>query len=211
MQFRLVETIFSDFSQLEGSCCYCSEETAAEIRRRISGMPLHAIHLIGTGDYHYQTLFWLERVGRPFSLILLDNHPDDQPGAFGPELLSCGNWVLGARRLPALQHFLWIRRASDMDAAALPATLPLYISVDIDVLSTEYARTGWDQGGMSLAELTGLLGSLRARYCGPGGPGIIGADICGGVTRENGGCDADFELNRRCINAIVEAISGNNS
>ena len=82
--------------------------------------------------------------------------------------------------------------------------------MDIDVLSTEYARTGWDQGGMSLAELTGLLGSLRARHCGPGSPGIIGADICGGVTRENGGCDADIELNRRCINAIVEAISGNN-
>ena len=174
-------------------------------------MPLHAIHLIGTGDYHYQTLFWLERVGRPFSLILLDNHPDDQPGAFGPELLSCGNWVLGARRLPALQHFLWIRRASDMDGEALPASLPLYISVDIDVLSTEYARTGWDQGGMSLTELTALLGSLRTRYCGPGGSGIIGADICGGVTRENGGCDADIELNRRSINAIVEAISGNNS
>ena len=78
-----MELVLSDFSGLEGSCCYCSGEAGAEMRKRISALPLEAVHYIGTGDYHYQTLFWLERIGRPFALLLIDNHPDDQPGAFG--------------------------------------------------------------------------------------------------------------------------------
>ena len=54
-----MELVLSDFSGLEGSCCYCSGEAGAEMRKRISALPLEAVHYIGTGDYHYQTLFWL--------------------------------------------------------------------------------------------------------------------------------------------------------
>lgn len=198
-----MELVLSDFSGLEGSCCYCSGEAGAEMRKRISALPLEAVHYIGTGDYHYQTLFWLERIDRPFALLLIDNHPDDQSGAFGQELLSCGNWAARARQLPMLRDFRWIRRPTDHDGAWPDDGLPLYLSIDIDVLSRKYARTGWDQGDMSLKELTTILSGLRSRR---GGHGIIGADICGGITPESGGSGADMEINRRTVLAVASAL-----
>lgn len=195
-----MELIFSDFSSIEGSCCYCSEEAGNEIRTLISPLPLKAVHYIGTGDFHYQTLFWLERVTGPFSLLLLDNHPDDQPGAFGEKLLSCGSWVREAKKLPLLQNFTWLRRASDYSASGLSDAFPLYISVDLDVLSPEFARTDWDQGDMSLTELNGILSDVAARFSrGDEGKGIMGVDICGGISEEKGGREADMELNRATL------------
>lgn len=190
--------VFSDFSELEGSNCYCSDECAAEIRRRIAGLPLRAIHLIGTGDYHYQTLFWLERIEVPFALLLLDNHPDDQPGAFGDSLLSCGSWVAAARRLPLLEYFRWVRRAEDYRPEELPAGLPVYISLDLDLLSEDFARTDWDQGDMSLGELLAILSELKAS-----GAELAGMDICGGISEEKSGSLADMELNRSTTEAVA--------
>ena len=195
-----MELKFADFSSIEGSCCYCSEEAGNEIRTLISPLPLKAVHYIGTGDFHYQTLFWLERVTGPFSLLLLDNHPDDQPGAFGEKLLSCGSWVREAKKLPLLQNFTWLRRASDYSASALTDAFPLYISVDLDVLSPEFARTDWDQGDMSITELNGILSDVAARFSrGDEGKGIMGVDICGGISEEKGGREADMELNRATL------------
>ena len=116
-----------DFSYLDGTCCYCSPESAALIRRRTAEMELHAVHLIGTGDYHYQTLFWLERMRKPFSLILVDNHPDDQEDAFGGQLLSCGGWVRQARALPLLRGASSPMTSSTSDASsgAGPSSCPL--------------------------------------------------------------------------------------
>lgn len=205
MQFSHMETRFSDYQQIAGSRCYCSEDAGNEIRRMISAMPLHAVHYIGTGDFHYQTLFWLERITEPFALVLLDNHPDDQPGAFGEELLSCGNWVLHARRLPMLRSFSWVRKPDDFSQGMLPDGLPLYISVDLDVLSREFAHTDWDQGEMSLQELVSILGDIPAS----GGHRIIGVDICGGTAPEKGGTDADMELNtstRKAVEAVFARI-----
>lgn len=181
--------IFADFSALEGTNCYCSEDSARAIRGQIAELPLHAVHDIGTGDYHYISLFWLERIGEPFQLVLFDHHPDDQPGAFDGDLLSCGSWVQEARRLPMLRADLWIRDAEDFPALAELPDLPVYLSIDLDVLSEEYARTDWDQGRMTLEELKGALrGIIAARR-------IIGVDLCGGNTPEKGASPDDLALN----------------
>lgn len=181
--------IFADFSALEGTNCYCSEDSARAIRERIAGLPLHAVHAIGTGDYHYISLFWLERIGEPFQLVLFDHHPDDQAGAFDGGLLSCGSWVREARRLPMLRADRWIRDAEDFPALAELPDLPVYLSIDLDVLSEEYARTDWDQGRMTLEE---LKGALRAVI---GARRIIGVDLCGGNTPEKGASPDDLALN----------------
>lgn len=194
-----MERIFSDFQQIEGSRCYCCGEAADEIRRRISPLPLNAVHLIGTGDFHYQTLFWLERINGPFSLLLLDNHPDDQCGAFGEELLSCGNWVRRAKKLPQARDFAWIQKAHDYRRGMLPAEFPLYISIDLDILSRDFAHTDWDQGDMRLPELVTILHEIVKNH--PNG--IIGADICGGISPEKGGTDEDEAMNRACIGAVT--------
>jgi len=184
-----MKRIFADFKAFQGTNCYCSAESAAMIRQLIAGMPLRAVHEIGTGDYHYQTLFWLERITEPFQLVLFDHHSDDQPGAFGEGLLSCGGWVAEARRLPLLDTDLWIRAASDFPALRRLRDLPVYLSIDLDVLSTEYARTDWDQGDMTLGELCGAIGELTAAHT------ILGVDICGGNTIEKGASPEDLALN----------------
>lgn len=191
-----MQRIFADFSAFEGTNCYCSADSAERIRRAVAELPLHAFHEIGTGDYHYQTLFWLERVAEPFSLVLFDHHPDDQAGAFGAELLSCGSWVADARRLPCLQADRWIRDAADFPALdSLPA-LPVYISIDLDVLSKEFARTDWDQGDMTLEELSGAIRRLAAAHR------VLGVDLCGGNTPEKGASPADLALNASAGEAL---------
>ena len=193
-----MQRIFADFSAFEGTNCYCSAESAARIRQAVSGLPLHAFHCIGTGDYHYQTLFWLERIAESFSLVLFDHHPDDQPGAFGEELLSCGAWVAYARRLPLLQADCWIRDRADFPALDKLPDLPVYISIDLDVLSQDFARTDWDQGRMTLDELQSALCRLIATRR------ILGVDLCGGITAQKGASPADFALNA----ATGEALYG---
>lgn len=51
--------------------------------------------------------------------------------------------------------------------------LPIYLSIDKDVLSEEYARTNWDQGKMEFSVLKEILQWLKSRNR------IIGVDICG--------------------------------
>lgn len=184
-----------DFSGLEGTCCYCSEQAARQIRQAIQGLPVHAVHKIGTGDYHYISLFWLERLSIPFTLALFDNHPDDQQTAFGGGLLSCGSWVEEARKLPSCQASVWIRKADDL--VRLPEIAgPVYLSVDLDVLSPEYARTDWDQGDMDLPTLASAIEGLMADHT------VLGADICGGITPGKGGSEADFAINDATTSAI---------
>ena len=50
------------------------------------------MHFLDSGDYHYLTRLWTARIGRPYALVLLDNHPDMQAPVF-PGVMSCGGWV----------------------------------------------------------------------------------------------------------------------
>lgn len=89
-----------DLTSLDGTNCYCSEEASDAIRKALSEVPSEALHWIDTGDYHYASLFFLEKIRAPYTLFLFDHHPDDQDSAFGTDILSCGNWVARARLLP---------------------------------------------------------------------------------------------------------------
>ena len=185
-------TVDSDFSFLEGTNCYCSDESAEIIREKIKTLPLNAVHLIGTGDYHYLTYFWTERIGVPFHLVLFDNHPDDQDGAFENGGLSCGNWVKSVRKLPACIGDAWNAEQLPYEKGA-----SLYISIDLDVLSEKDARTNWDQGDMTLECLTGILTRIKRNY------NIIGVDICGGISESKGGTENDELINGRARSGII--------
>ncbi|MCR5071136.1 MAG: hypothetical protein K6A62_04335 [Bacteroidales bacterium] len=196
-----MKRVIADFSALEGTNCYCSADSADHIRELIAGLPLNAFHTIGTGDYHYISLFWLERIEEPFQLVLFDHHPDDQPGAFGDDLLSCGSWVAHARSLTYLRRDCWIQDAADFPALADLPDLPVYLSIDLDVLSPEYARTDWDQGRMTLPELSGALRSLIASHR------ILGVDLCGGHTLEKGASPEDLALNAVTGEALFDLFA----
>lgn len=176
------EAEICDLSRLEGTCCYCDPQSEAAIRKAIAALPLRALHWIDSGDYHYLTELWMRRLTRPARLVLIDNHPDDQEPAFGGEILSCGGWVAHARRTNKM-----LDDSSDL----------LYISIDLDILSPEFARTNWNQGTATLPELLEQLARLTE------GKEIAGVDICGGITSAQGGTAEDFTINRRTRETLL--------
>lgn len=178
-----MQFVDSNFSCLDGTCCYCSQEAAEQIRQALCGLPLRAAHFLGTGDYHYVSLFWLERLQEPFALVLFDNHPDDQPCAFGSDILSCGSWVANARRLPMCKAAAWFDGNGEWQGDAIPEGLPVYLSIDLDVLSEDCITTNWNQGKVKPEELHAALEqAVRGRT-------VLGADICGGPAAESGASD----------------------
>ncbi|WAA12738.1 arginase family protein [Fervidibacillus halotolerans] len=79
-----------DFSDIHHKNGFCEETSLKKIRSRLQKRKVSKLSYIGSGNYHYVTYLFLERINRPFSLILFDHHSDlfDH----GP-LISCGSWV----------------------------------------------------------------------------------------------------------------------
>ena len=189
-----------DISGMSGVNCYCSDEAAREIRKRAEEAGYSGIHLFGSGNYHYISLFFLELIKEDFSLLLIDHHPDCEKGAFeeGDDLiLSCGNWVRIAKRTipflkkvycfgtdeglfsdalrddPSLNGFAFLIKEPD----EIEKGLPLYLSIDKDALSTDVCLTDWDQGDMSLSDISSFLKPAGREHR------LLGADICGNTFR----------------------------
>ena len=180
---RQMNLIDSNFSHIEGTCCYCSDDAARQIRQTVRSLPLNAAHFLGSGDCHYLSLFWVELIREPFALVLFDNHPDDQPCAFGSGILSCGSWVAEARKLPFCKAVRWFDGHGTWQGDEIPDGLPVYLSVDLDVLSEECIETDWDQGEVSVQALQEAVCETIS------GRRVIGADICGGPSAESGNSD----------------------
>ena len=173
-----------DFTSLEETRCYCSARSAELIRKALAPYGPGGVHWLDSGDYHYVSLFIQELITEPYSLVLFDNHPDDQAGAFGQELLSCGSWVSEVRRLPN-----WRESAEKV-----------YISIDKDVLSPDYARTDWDQGTMTLDELFASIRDISLKHK------IIGVDVCGEVKNTEDTCSEDVSINSETNRLIQEFL-----
>jgi len=185
-----------DLRSLEGTCCYCDALAEASLKEAIAPYGPEGRHWIDTGDYHYLSLLWMEKVDVPFDLLLLDNHPDDQAPAFGSGILSCGGWVKRAKEtLPLLGEVFWNRDVP-------PSSRPLYISLDTDVLSPEWARTDWSQGEMTLDSLLQILSAAAANRR------VIGIDICGGLTLEKGAAPQDLQTNVSTRERLLEFLNG---
>ncbi len=90
--FAVQEAVWLDFRNLQGVNCYCTPEAEKEIKERICGLHVQGIHFLDSGNYHYLSKFWLEKIEEPFSLLVFDNHTDMQEAAFFG-LLSCGSWA----------------------------------------------------------------------------------------------------------------------
>ena len=172
-----------DFRELEGTCCYCSEE-AAEIFSKALKEP-EGIAWIDSGDYHYLSYFRAKRIKQDFELILLDNHSDDFDLC---GILSCGNWVTALQEQSRCRVSL-IRGIRDYDPAS-PSPLPVFISLDLDVLREEEFITNWDQGTMTTEELETILGAIA------GSRKVLGMDICGGLSVSKGADGSALRSNR---------------
>lgn len=218
------EISWTELSDLSGCNCYCDAEASDRIRKEIQAFTGKGLHFIDSGNYHYMTRLWLEKLQIPFRLLVFDNHTDMQPPAFGG-LLSCGGWIAASlEELPLLQEvilvgpdeeaytqvepdlqqkvlFLSREKLSTMTTEEkegffnnLSEDLPLYVSVDKDVLCKGDASTTWSQGDMHLSELMSFLELVLERQ------NILGMDVCGECDMDS--CSEDF-LNDRANEAIL--------
>lgn len=227
-----------DLKKIEGTNCYCDASAADAVRDAIRELPARAVHWIDSGDYHYVTRFWLEKVaaeraGKPFALLLFDHHPDMQEPAF-EGVISCGGWARDSfTGTDGLCQALLIGINPDLELeildlvfdgvlsvtsddlrhtgdslgqdvmemiSLLEPSVPVYVSIDLDVLRKEHAATDWDQGVMTLVQLESALRAVSASH------EILGVDICGGLTRAKGAKDGDLELNLRTRTALSEFV-----
>lgn len=171
-----------DCRDLEGTRCYLDDYAKEQLLERMEAASLNGIHFIDSGNYHYLSLLWLMQIKTPFTLILFDHHPDNQPPSFG-QITSCGGWVLEAKEtLSNLMNVYTFGVGEMPDINTIDKNIPLYISIDKDVLSEDYAITDWDQGDMTIDEMIDLLKDIAKDRQ------IIGVDICGdsGEYAENG-------------------------
>ncbi len=192
-----------DLTDISGTDMYCTEEAAAEIRKRLAPYSPCGIHFLDSGNYHYATKFFIEKIRDPFALVLYDNHSDMQPPEF-PGMISCGDWAGDVIRtnpclkqlilagpeqktideIPSVFHKKLICISREVieekrvheKIPLIDMDLPIYISIDKDVLDRSSARTNWDQGEMPFPVLEKLLLEVFEHQR------VIGADICGECT-----------------------------
>ena len=218
------EIFWTELSDLSGCNCYCDAEAADRICEEIQNYTGNGIHFIDSGNYHYMTRLWLEKQQVPFRLLVFDNHTDMQPPAFGGLLSCGGWIAASLEELPLLHEvilvgpdeeayvqvepelqqkvcFLSREKLSMMMAEEkedffknLDADLPLYISVDKDVLCKEDASTTWSQGDMHLSELMSFLEVVLELQ------NVVGMDVCGEGDQDSG--SEDF-LNDHANEAIL--------
>lgn len=192
-----------EVQELPGSNCYCDGDAMETLRQKLEEFDADGIHFIDSGNYHYMSRIWLEKLNTPFRLVVFVNHTDMQPPAFGG-LLSCGGWVAASlEELPLLKEVLLVgpdQEAFDQTEPVLQekvrflsrerlremtmeekvlffeelsVDLPVYLSVDKDVLCAEDASTTWSQGDMTLEELGQFVAILLEKQ------DILGMDVCG--------------------------------
>ncbi len=200
-----------EVQELSGCNCYCDNEARETLEDLIREYPVRGIHFLDSGNYHYVSLLWLKKIQEPFCLLLFDNHTDMQPPAFGGLLSCGGWAAEALEGLPFLRELILAgpdQESFDQTESVpdkkvrflsreqlktekketlleffrnLPEGLPVYISVDKDVLCSEDASTDWSQGDMRLMELEEYLEVVFADRR------ILGMDVCGECSASGNG------------------------
>jgi hypothetical protein len=220
---------FIDLSDISGTNCMCDEMAEKEITQRVfsgaegagafeaqveiqAGQKLpYGLNFIDNGNYHYMSAIMLERIKEPFSLVVLDHHPDMQRPMF--DILSCGGWVMDVALGNEFVRDIHVIGADrklidelDEDAAqravfhdleevfyeedglvrvkGIDNSFPIYLSVDKDVISRDEIVTNWDQGEATVDQVLRFI-----EWAGSAKQGLLGIDICGECAPEQAGCD----------------------
>ncbi|MDO5813222.1 MAG: arginase family protein [Bacillota bacterium] len=193
-----------DLHELQGVYGYCSQEARKTIEDKIKYLSPEGIHFIDSGNFHYVSEFWLEKIKQDFVLVVFDHHSDMVKPMFS-DILSCGSWILNSLENNRYLKKVILIGIDEKQVALIPKHpgkvlylkdddlenldvwkkiddllhhYPLYISIDKDVLSKRVVETDWDQGSMQLIEFKILLAYLFKNSH------TIGIDICGECANE---------------------------
>lgn len=187
--YEFVEHLIFEESSLCGVKGYLSKEMEKYLREQISIQNIECnIHFLDSGNYHYLSYLYLEQVKEPFNLIVFDNHTDMNKSSIG-ELITCGSWIRESYNNNKFLNNIFMVGVSKkyIDECDLKSNniyfldsimgidkvLPVYLSIDKDVLSKEIFNSDWDSGNMTMEYLLSEIEHLLRYY------EILGIDICG--------------------------------
>ena len=142
-----------------------------------------------------------------------------QFSAFG-NILSCGSWIADAYEgLGNLNKFFIIGAnkkyiedcefkkddrvifAGSISDVNLDKNIPVYSSIDKDVLSKDEFVSDWDQGEMSVATLIEELENLISNFK------LLGVDICGEPALNDGfSINLSNNINKELVNIFVDIL-----
>lgn len=199
--YKNYEYHYHNLSNQAGLSRYCDNENISYLNKQIPNDNSFHVNFIDSGNFHYMSFLSLSKITVPFTLCLFDNHPDAQRPIF--PLLSCGGWVLECiEKLKNLKQIDFIgvepslmnevknsiiekgfnelffnekKRIYTYSRLISDHNLPVYLSIDKDVLSPLYASTSWSQGDMTLSRLIKEITRLFKEKT------VLGVDICGEV------------------------------
>ncbi len=224
---------FVEVADVQGTNCLCDENAETVISERVeqcrksflkpdpekeasrlNGRVLpYGLHFMDNGNYHYMSYIFLKAVKEPFTLVVLDHHPDMQRPMF--DILSCGGWVMDVAEKNEFVRDIHIIGADEglidklspedrkrayfygTDALSMPGNIckraehPIYLSIDKDVINKDEIVTNWDQGDALIKQVLDFV-----RFIGQKGL-LLGIDVCGECAILQQDCD------------IERAISGN--
>jgi arginase family enzyme len=199
-QMKLLQTAHEDldFRNLKHVNLYCEDTLLRQIGKQLEKRNQKGITFLGNGNFHYVSLLLLKELTKPFTLVLFDNHPDLGSAQHQDQsLISCGTWVSHAlKKIPLLQQVVIIGPTTFMNytptsprvvifpfdgrhhysSKSILSTIHtpnVYISIDKDVLSPSEVTTNWDQGIMTIENLTHFLKLIFKQKQ------VMGIDICG--------------------------------
>ncbi len=214
------DALFLDLKDISGTNCMCDDMAKEILLKRLLGRE-KGIHFIDSGNYHYASALFASMIKEPFSLVVLDHHPDMQRPMF--DILSCGSWVvdvldhnefvrdihiIGADKklIGELEesdrkrvNFYDLSDAFKDDDIILPDTkYPVFLSIDKDVISRKELVTNWDQGNATASMILDFTEKLLKRD-------VLAIDICGecspdqqDIDLEKAVCDND-DFNLRAL------------
>ena len=190
---QISEISWVDAQDISGTNCYCDEEAAAEINRLWIGRIREPFRLLVFDNHTDMQLpafggllscgGWiaaaLEELEKLCQVILVG--PDEEACSQVEDRLKEKVVFLSREHLASLKKEEILQELKGILAGN---DLPLYLSIDKDVLGTEDAQTTWSQGDMSLQTLAGCV--KQTLECAEQVPfKIAGVDICGECDRES--------------------------
>lgn len=192
-QFRFIN-LKEDFYKYDFRPKYFDLSKKFAVKKLLNSLPKKSIAYLGSGDFHYISYFLIGDLPIKPLLILFDNHFDMNEAWEG--ILTCGSWVRSCIEEDLIRGVLIVgankeyidtgdvlysfvdyiedgNKILDLDTIRKIKGMPVYVSVDKDVLKEEIVKTSWDQGNMELDSLINWLKFINVYGK------VLGVDICG--------------------------------
>lgn len=192
-QFRFIN-LKKDFDKYDFHPKYFDLSKNFKVKKLLKSLPEKLIAYLGSGDFHYVSYFLIGRFSIKPMLILFDNHFDMNEAWEG--ILTCGSWVrncieenlirgiliIGANKkyistddvfYPIIDYIEDGNGVLNLEIIRKIKAMPVYVSIDKDVLKEDIVKTSWDQGNMNLGSLMSWLKLINVYSK------VLGVDICG--------------------------------